>query len=189
MAGEEAARQATRAWRGLELGDASVRQMAVGLHRTGSEGSNHHGWSPRPANDYLSYRLNSRERDMEIWEEVIAGEHIESRSTHGTGCAFATSLACRLALGESLPQAARGGKRVCPASYRQRISAREGHGAVESSGVNRSRSSPFARRLEQRTQRAGSYRRVAGPSTAARKGSAPPLRMTTAIHGDGRNSG
>lgn len=32
----------------------------------------------------------------------VAGEHIVSTSTHGTGCAFAASLACHLALGQSL---------------------------------------------------------------------------------------
>ena len=35
-------------------------------------------------------------------EEIVAGERIDSRSTHGTGCAYATALACRLALGDTL---------------------------------------------------------------------------------------
>lgn len=37
--------------------------------------------------------------------QAFASRRIESRSTHGTGCAFATSLACSLALGTSLPEA------------------------------------------------------------------------------------
>jgi hydroxymethylpyrimidine/phosphomethylpyrimidine kinase len=41
---------------------------------------------------------------------TVSGERIQSRSTHGTGCAYATSLACRLALGDNLPQAARAAK-------------------------------------------------------------------------------
>jgi len=36
---------------------------------------------------------------------IFPSRRIESRSTHGTGCAFATSLACSLALGTSLPEA------------------------------------------------------------------------------------
>lgn len=36
---------------------------------------------------------------------TFASRRIESRSTHGTGCAFAASLACSLALGASLPEA------------------------------------------------------------------------------------
>jgi hydroxymethylpyrimidine/phosphomethylpyrimidine kinase len=38
-------------------------------------------------------------------QEELRGEHIESKSTHGTGCAFATSLACNLALGRDLRDA------------------------------------------------------------------------------------
>lgn len=37
--------------------------------------------------------------------ECLSGTHIESRSTHGTGCAFATALACSLALGRSVRDA------------------------------------------------------------------------------------
>ena len=36
---------------------------------------------------------------------AFASRRIESRSTHGTGCAFAASLACSLALGAALPEA------------------------------------------------------------------------------------
>jgi hydroxymethylpyrimidine/phosphomethylpyrimidine kinase len=57
------------------------------------------------ANDYLSYLENGT-----VQEEILSGAHIESRSTHGTGCAFATSIACQLALGQKLPQAVRAAK-------------------------------------------------------------------------------
>lgn len=39
--------------------------------------------------------------------EEFPGERIDSRSTHGTGCAFSTSLACQLALGKPLAEAVR----------------------------------------------------------------------------------
>src|SRR5271157_2076845 len=57
------------------------------------------------ANDYLSYVENGMVR-----EEVFAGTHIGSGSTHGTGCAFAMSMACQLALGQELPLAVRSAK-------------------------------------------------------------------------------
>jgi hydroxymethylpyrimidine/phosphomethylpyrimidine kinase len=37
--------------------------------------------------------------------QAFPSRRIDSRSTHGTGCAFAASLACSLALGASLPEA------------------------------------------------------------------------------------
>jgi hydroxymethylpyrimidine/phosphomethylpyrimidine kinase len=49
----------------------------------------------------------ARERPFTILE----GEKIASPSTHGTGCAFSTSLACSLAKGKSLLSAARTAKR------------------------------------------------------------------------------
>jgi len=47
------------------------------------------------------------------WEGILQlrsfpSRRIESRSTHGTGCAFASALACRLALGAPLPEAVAG---------------------------------------------------------------------------------
>jgi hydroxymethylpyrimidine/phosphomethylpyrimidine kinase len=43
-------------------------------------------------------------------EEILPGERLESKSTHGTGCAFATAVACQLARGQELPPAARAAK-------------------------------------------------------------------------------
>jgi hydroxymethylpyrimidine/phosphomethylpyrimidine kinase len=57
------------------------------------------------ANDYLSYLEGGALR-----EAIFPGTHIESGSTHGTGCAFATSIACQLALGRPLPQAVEAAK-------------------------------------------------------------------------------
>ena len=57
------------------------------------------------ANDYLLYGTTGS-----VKEEVFPGVHLESRSTHGTGCAFATALACQLAHGASLPGAVRAAK-------------------------------------------------------------------------------
>ncbi len=47
----------------------------------------------------------------------LAGERIESRSTHGTGCALSSALLSRLVLGDRNFEAALGAKRVCCRSY------------------------------------------------------------------------
>ena len=38
-------------------------------------------------------------------KEVFKAERRRSKSTHGTGCAFASAMACHLALGRGLPEA------------------------------------------------------------------------------------
>lgn len=105
------------------LGDTSdwstaiphIERMAGAIHELGAKAVVITGGHLAPPNDYLSY-------DHGRNAAVIMGEHIESTSTHGTGCAYATSLACRLALGDDLPHAARAAKeyvrraieRACP---------------------------------------------------------------------------
>ena len=78
-----------------------IRQMAIALRDLGAGAVVITGGHLNPPNDIVS---------DEAGEEVIPGERIESRSTHGTGCAFATALACRLAMGDQLSQAARAAK-------------------------------------------------------------------------------
>ena len=82
-----------------------LRKMAASLHELGAKAVVITGGHLDPPNDYLSAR-----RAVGIQEEIISAERIESRSTHGTGCAFATALACRLALGDELSKAARAAK-------------------------------------------------------------------------------
>jgi hydroxymethylpyrimidine/phosphomethylpyrimidine kinase len=80
-----------------------IEDLAAALHQLGAKSVIVTGGHLRPPNDYLSY-AGGREA------AVIVGEHIESASTHGTGCAYATALACELALGRELPEAAREAK-------------------------------------------------------------------------------
>lgn len=86
-----------------EIALPKLRELAAGLHELGANAVVITGGHLDPANDYLSSKVPTN-------EQVIAGERIESRSTHGTGCAYATALACRLALGDTLPLAARNAK-------------------------------------------------------------------------------
>ncbi|MGA2903286.1 MAG: bifunctional hydroxymethylpyrimidine kinase/phosphomethylpyrimidine kinase [Candidatus Korobacteraceae bacterium] len=88
-----------------DLALPQVRRLAAGLHDLGAKAVVITGGHLQPANDYLGYRKSG-----EAKEQVIAGERFKSRSTHGTGCAFATALACRLALGDRLPEAVRAAK-------------------------------------------------------------------------------
>jgi hydroxymethylpyrimidine/phosphomethylpyrimidine kinase len=80
-----------------------LRRVASGLHDLGAEAVVITGGHLDPANDYLSFQ-NGEE------VEVIPGERLESRTTRGTGCAYAAAIACRLALGDDLPRAAKAGK-------------------------------------------------------------------------------
>jgi hydroxymethylpyrimidine/phosphomethylpyrimidine kinase len=83
----------------------SVRPLAAALHDMGANAVVITGGHLNPPNDFLSYR-----RSGKVESELFSGERIESRSTHGTGCTFATALACRLALGDDLRQAVRAAK-------------------------------------------------------------------------------
>jgi hydroxymethylpyrimidine/phosphomethylpyrimidine kinase len=40
-------------------------------------------------------------------EQSFTGQRVQSNATHGTGCAFASALACNLATGKSVPEAVR----------------------------------------------------------------------------------
>lgn len=82
-----------------------LRALASSLRALGSRAVVITGGHLPRANDYLLYG-----RDDSVREEVFLGEHLESRSTHGTGCAFATAVACQLALGNTLPEAVRAAK-------------------------------------------------------------------------------
>lgn len=61
---------------------------------------------------------------------VLEGKRISSPSTHGTGCAFSTSLACNLAKGKSLVQSARAAKRYVETALLKPISVGTGIGPL-----------------------------------------------------------
>ncbi len=60
-------------------------------------------------------------------EEWLRGEPIETRCTHGTGCAFATALLSRLVSGEGMAGAARGAKAYVAEAMRR--AQPRGHGS------------------------------------------------------------
>ncbi|MFZ0311604.1 MAG: bifunctional hydroxymethylpyrimidine kinase/phosphomethylpyrimidine kinase [Candidatus Korobacteraceae bacterium] len=84
---------------------SAMRQLAGIFYEFGAKAVVITGGDLDPPKDFLvTFRSGNAE------EEILPGERIESRSTHGTGCAFATALACRLALGDTLPEAVRAAK-------------------------------------------------------------------------------
>jgi hydroxymethylpyrimidine/phosphomethylpyrimidine kinase len=76
-----------------------------------------------PANTDL-LRLESGET------HEIAGEKVESSATHGTGCAYATAIACNLALGKTLLEACQRAKRYVQEAIRAAYPIGHGRGPM-----------------------------------------------------------
>ncbi len=77
-----------------------MRTAAARLHSLGAANIVITGGDLEKATDLLSFTTR---RGVE--QEVFKAERLKSNSTHGTGCAFATALACHLAHGRGLPEA------------------------------------------------------------------------------------
>lgn len=82
-----------------ELDD--LKAAAIKLHEMGSAAVVVTGGHLEKAIDLLSYKTK---RGIE--QEIFKAERQRSNSTHGTGCAFATAMACHLALDRGLAEAA-----------------------------------------------------------------------------------
>ena len=77
-----------------------MRAAAHKLHAMGSANVVVTGGHLDKAIDLLSFTTRKG-----IEQEIFKSDRQRSNSTHGTGCAFATALACHLALGRGLPEA------------------------------------------------------------------------------------
>jgi hydroxymethylpyrimidine/phosphomethylpyrimidine kinase len=77
-----------------------VRAAARKLHEMGASAVVITGGHLEKAIDLLSF---TGSRGIE--QEVFKSARLKSNSTHGTGCAFATAIACHLAMGRGLPEA------------------------------------------------------------------------------------
>ncbi|HXV68237.1 MAG TPA: bifunctional hydroxymethylpyrimidine kinase/phosphomethylpyrimidine kinase [Nitrospira sp.] len=62
---------------------------------------------------------------------VLKGEFIETRHTHGTGCTFASALAAHLARGRSVLDAAEAAKRYVTEAIRHGLAIGHGHGPTD----------------------------------------------------------
>jgi hydroxymethylpyrimidine/phosphomethylpyrimidine kinase len=77
-----------------------MRAAALKLHERGAASVVVTGGHLDKAIDLLSFTTKT---GLEL--EVFKSVRLRSNSTHGTGCAFATSIACHLAVGRGLPEA------------------------------------------------------------------------------------
>ncbi len=59
------------------------------------------------------------------------GPRIETRSTHGTGCTFASAMAAYLAMGDAVPEAVRKAKEYLTEAIRHAYPVGHGHGPVD----------------------------------------------------------
>ena len=86
---------------GMEVANPEqMRAAARRLHEMGTGAVVVTGGHLDKAIDLLSF---TGARGIE--QEIFKSARLRSNSTHGTGCAFATSIACHLALGRGLPEA------------------------------------------------------------------------------------
>ena len=67
--------------------------------------------------------------DGTTFTELVA-QRIDSRHTHGTGCAFSAALAARLALGDDLVTAAQAAKRYVTGAIAYAPGLGRGHGPL-----------------------------------------------------------
>jgi hydroxymethylpyrimidine/phosphomethylpyrimidine kinase len=98
-----------------------MKAAALQLHRMGARNVIVTGGHLDPPYDLLLAR------SKETW---LRGKKIPSRSTHGTGCAFSTALACRLALGFDLLEAAKAAKKFVESALRSAPAMGKGIGPV-----------------------------------------------------------
>jgi hydroxymethylpyrimidine/phosphomethylpyrimidine kinase len=86
---------------GLKVTDLEeMRAAAAKIHQLGAAAMVITGGHLEKATDLLSF---TTKRGFE--QEVFKAERQRSNCTHGTGCAFATAIACHLALDRGLPEA------------------------------------------------------------------------------------
>ena len=79
-----------------ELGAVAAVVTGGDSHAPGSAGPE----TPQYSEDVLAYAAAGME-----FVETLSAPRIHSTSTHGTGCAFSTAIACALAQGQSIPAA------------------------------------------------------------------------------------
>jgi hydroxymethylpyrimidine/phosphomethylpyrimidine kinase len=101
---------------------AEMQEAALHLHQLGARNVIITGGHLDAPDDLLS------RQDKPI--TMLKGKKIATRSTHGTGCAFSTALACELALGRDLLSAAKAAKRYVESALRSAPAIGKGIGPV-----------------------------------------------------------
>jgi len=87
---------------GMPVSDMEqMNAAAAALHSFGVANVVITGGDMEKATDLLSFRTASGTQEREVFKS----ERLKSASTHGTGCAFSSALACHLALNRGMPEA------------------------------------------------------------------------------------
>lgn len=108
---------------GLSVSSAEeMHAAALRLHEMGARNVIITGGHMDPPNDLVSGKDGHT--------TILKGCKIPGRSTHGTGCAFSTALACNLALGHSLLGGAKAAKGYVEAALRKAPQIGKGIGPV-----------------------------------------------------------
>jgi hydroxymethylpyrimidine/phosphomethylpyrimidine kinase len=111
---------------GLKVTDLEqMREACARLHQMGASSAVITGGHLEKAIDLLSFQTK---RGIE--QEVFKAERQRSKSTHGTGCAFATAMACHLALERGVAEATLLAKTYVSAAIMNAQSLGKGTGPV-----------------------------------------------------------
>jgi hydroxymethylpyrimidine/phosphomethylpyrimidine kinase len=105
---------------------AEMRTAAEHLHRMGAANVVITGGHLEKAIDVLGFTTPAGAFEFEVFQSP----KLATTSTHGTGCAFATALACHLAQGRSLPEAVLLTKAYVAAAIANAHPLGTGHGPV-----------------------------------------------------------
>jgi hydroxymethylpyrimidine/phosphomethylpyrimidine kinase len=109
---------------GLAIRDPQdMRAAAMRLHQMGAKMVVITGGHLNPASDLLSWESGQQTK-------TFTHKKIMTRSTHGTGCAFSTALACNLATGKNLIEATRHAKQYVTLALKNAIAVGKGDGPV-----------------------------------------------------------
>jgi hydroxymethylpyrimidine/phosphomethylpyrimidine kinase len=100
-----------------------MEPAALRLHHMGAHNVVITGGHLEPPVDLVSLEPGQR-------TTFISGKSIPGRSTHGTGCAYSTSLACNLALGKKVVDAARAAKKYVETALRNPPAVGKGVGPI-----------------------------------------------------------
>jgi hydroxymethylpyrimidine/phosphomethylpyrimidine kinase len=112
---------------GLEVRNLDSMRMACHkLHELGAKNVVLKGGHLAQPTDLLAESLP----DGQIVFREFSGERVETLNTHGTGCAFATALACNLAVGRQLPDSVSMAKEYVVGALKSAYSVGEGPGPV-----------------------------------------------------------
>jgi hydroxymethylpyrimidine/phosphomethylpyrimidine kinase len=102
---------------------AEMEGVAMRLHEMGARNVVITGGHLDPPVDWLSW-------DSGREHKTFTHKKIATRSTHGTGCAFATALACNLALGKKLAEATAATKQYVTSALENAMAIGNGRGPV-----------------------------------------------------------